>query len=410
MAVVALATMVVAIVIGTKKQINIGIMGIVGACILSLVANISVRELVAGFNITLFLRLLGIQLLVCAAQSNGTMETLAKKLITLGSKASLKLIPVIIYITFLILGLAGVDVIFLATPFVISLALQMGIEPLKLLFSLILAFQGSAISPLAASGINTFSVAEQAGISVNGWNCAINTSIATTIMFVVIYFVFGWHKEKERKIQGLEGSKFDSKQLLTLGGFVAYVIMTMFLKQDTLVAPTLVAFVLMLVGAAQPKKVIASIPWNVLIMIGGMSLLTNIVALLGGVELLTNIIAQIKIPALCTPIMLLVAGTMSFFSSGNGVVIPTLIPVASGLSANTSALVTAVGMGSGCTGVSPFSTIGGHMMSCYDSIYKPEEKERDKTFNKLLIFALICLGVNAIFCLLGLYNLTLFGR
>ena len=323
---------------------------------------------------------------------------------------SLRLIPIIIYVAFLILGLAGVDVIFLATPFVMALAFQLGMDPLKLLFALILAFQGSGISPLATSGINLYSVAEQAGIHINGWNGVINASIATMIMFAAAYFVFGWHKEKEREIDDMEGAKFDSRQLMTMAGFVAYVVMTMVLKLDTMVAPTLIAFVLMVCGCAQPKKVVASIPWNVLIMIGGMSLLTNVVTLLGGVELLSDLISKIRIPALCAPVMMLVAGTMSFFSSGNGVVIPTLIPVASGLNANMAALVAAVGMGSACTGVSPFSTIGGHMISCYDSIYRPGEEERNKVFNRLLVFALICLGVNAVFSLLGLYNLTLIGR
>ena len=407
MAIVALVTLVAVIVIGTWKKINIGIMGIVGACILALVANVGVRDLVAGFNTTLFLRLLGIQLLVCAAQANGTMETLAKKLVSIGSKRNIRMIPIIIYCAFLLIGYAGIDIIFLATPFIMALAFQLGLSPLKMLFSLILAFQGSAISPLATSGINAYSLAEKAGMTLNGWNCAIVTGISTTIMFVVAYFVFGWHKEKNRQIEGIENAKFNRNHILTLLGFVAYVIMTMFLKWDIIIAPTLIAFVLMLVGASDTKKTISSIPWNVLIMIGGMSMMTGMVAKLGGVELLATAIASVNIPALVPPLMLLVAGIMSFFSSGNGVVLPTLIPIVPSLNANMYASVAAIGMGASCTGISPFSTIGGHLMSCYDSIYKPNEEERLKTFNQLLIASIICLVVNAVFSLVGLYNLAI---
>lgn len=407
MAIVALLSLVIVIVIGTWKNMNIGIVGIAGACILALIAKISVRDLVAGFNTTLFLRLLGIQLLVCVAQTNGTMETLAKKLVSFGSKHNIRLIPIIIYAAFLLCGYAGVDVIFLATPFIMALAFQMGLPPIKMLFTLTLAFQGSGNSPLAASGVNAYSLAEKAGLAINGWNCTIVTGIATTILFAIAYFLFGWHKEQNRKIEGIEGVKFDRNQILTLFGFLAYMIMTMFLQLDILIAPTLVAFVLLLIGAADIKKSIASIPWNVLIMIGGMSMMTGVVAKLGGVELLANVIASVKVPALCAPLMLLVAGIMSFFSSGNGVVLPTLIPIIPSLSASPTALVASVSMGAACSGISPFSTIGGHMMSCYDAIYKPNEEERIKTSNHLLLAAIICVIANAILSLIGLYNITI---
>lgn len=408
MAILALLVLVVSIVIGTKFKINIGIMGIVGACILALIAGISVRDLVGGFNSTLFLRLLGIQLLVCAAQNNGTMETLAKKLVSIVSKRSVRFIPIVIFVVFSVAGLAGVDVVFLATPFVLALAYQMNMNPIKMLLALILAFQGSAISPLALSGINLYSVAEQSGIAVNGWNNVTATMISSSIIFIVYFFVSGWYKEEAVVLEGVGDVKFNWKHVVTLLGFAAYVIMTMGFGIDTLIAPTLIAFVLLMIGASDSRKTIASIPWNILIMIGGMSLLTGVVSLLGGVELLSNVIAKVTNPFILTPIMLLVAGCMSFFASGNGVVIPTLVPVVANLSGNASSLVTAVGLGAGCTGVSPFSTIGGHMMSCYDSIYHPTDEERTKTFNQLLITSLICIGSNAIISLTGILGVNLF--
>lgn len=408
MAILALVVLVVSIVIGTKFKINIGIMGIVGACVLALIAGISVRDLIGGFNSTLFLRLLGIQLLVCAAQNNGTMETLAKKLVSVVSRRSVRFIPIVIYVVFSIVGLAGVDIVFLATPFVLALAYQMNMNPIKMLFALILSFQGSAISPLALSGINLYSVAEQSDLIVNGWNNVTATMISTGIIFIVYFFVSGWYKEKAVVLDGIEDAKFNWKHIVTLLGFIAYVIMTMGFGIDTLIAPTLIAFVLIIIGASDAKKTIASIPWNILIMIGGMSLLTGVVSLLGGVELLSNAISKVTNPIILTPIMLLVAGCMSFFASGNGVVIPTLVPVVASLNGNVSALITAVGFGSGCTGVSPFSTIGGHMMSCYDSLYHPTDEERTKTFNQLLITSLICLGSNAVISFTGILGVSLF--
>lgn len=76
------------------------------------------------------------------------------------------------------------------------MAFQLGVSPLKLLFTVILGFHGSGISPLATSGVNAFSVAEKAGLAINGWNCAITTGIASTIVFVAVYFIFGCIKNR----------------------------------------------------------------------------------------------------------------------------------------------------------------------------------------------------------------------
>lgn len=409
MAVFALIVLVLAIIIGTKKKINIGVMGLVGACILGIIGKIPLRNLVAGFNTTLFLRLLAIQLLVCSAQTNGTMETLAKKLVSLGGRKNVKFIPIIIYLAFMVCGLAGVDIVFLGTPFIIALAFQMAVNPIKVLFALILAFQGSGISPLATSGINLLSVAEKSGITSNPWSPAVVTAIASFILFIFAYFLFGWHKEENRVLEGIDDTKLTLDHIVTLLGFVAYVVLTLGFKLDTLVAPTLIAFVLMFLGVAEPKKVISSIPWSVLLMIGGMTMLTGAVNTLGGVKLLSDIITKVTIPFIQVPLMLVVAGLMSFFASGNGVVIPTLVPIIPNMSASTTALLAAVYMGAASSGISPFSTIGGHIMSCYDSIYKPSEEERTKTFNQLLLVAIASIVINAVLALVGVYNINIFG-
>ena len=214
---------------------------------------------------------------------------------------------------------------------------------------------------------------------------------------------------ENRVLEGIDDTKLTLDHIVTLLGFVAYVVLTLGFKLDTLVAPTLIAFVLMFLGVAEPKKVISSIPWSVLLMIGGMTMLTGAVNTLGGVKLLSDIITKVTIPFIQVPLMLVVAGLMSFFASGNGVVIPTLVPIIPNMSASTTALLAAVYMGAASSGISPFSTIGGHIMSCYDSIYKPSEEERTKTFNQLLLVAIASIVINAVLALVGVYNINIFG-
>lgn len=413
MAAIALLALVLAIVIGTVKHINIGIMGIIAACILSIVAGLPAKAVAGGFGSLLFLRLVSIQMLICIAQANGTMDVLATKIINISCRKNIRLFPIIVYIAMVVCTVMGFDVTFLIPPFLIAIAFQLHIDPLKVFFPYALAFIAAGCSPLAVTGANAVSIAEKSEIIINGWNVPFVGILTCTIMFVIFYFVFGWNKQENVQLDSIKNATFDSKQILTLLGFVAYVILTVFFKWDILVAPAVISFVLFCLDAAKPQKVITALPWNVLILIGGMSVLSSVVFQLGGVELLSNMIASVANPIISAPLVMATASAMSFFSSGNGVVIPTLIPtipaiVSAGAVGQVTALVTAVVIGASSTGISPMSTIGGNWMSCYDSLFKPTEGERHKVFTRQLLFVLGCMGLQIIFALLGLYRINPF--
>ena len=86
------------------------------------------------------------------------------------------------------------------------------------------------------------------------------------------------------------------------------------------------AMILILLGTADEKKAIKAIPWSVLILIAGVNVLMNITQTMGGIDLLSSILASFMTKRTAGSIMGFTAGLMSWFSSANGVVFPTLIP------------------------------------------------------------------------------------
>lgn len=413
MAAIALIALVLTIVIGTVKRINMGIMGLITACILSLIAGIPVKEIAGGFGSLLFLRLVTIQMLICIAQVNGTMKVLSSKIIQIGCRKNIRLFPIVVYVAIVVCTVIGFDVTFLIPPFLIAIAYQLKLDPLMLFFPYSLAFIASAASPLAVSGANLNSVTESAGLAPAGWNVVVVGVLTSCIMFVIFYFYFGWNKQPNAVIEDVTGETFSKEHVLTVLGFIAYVLLTTVFKLDILVVSSIICFMLFLLNAANPQQVIVSLPWNILIMIGGMSVLSNVVVMMGGVQLLSDILATVANPVIVVALFLIIAAAMSFFSSGNGVVIPTLVPVVASLavgdlSSQATSMVIAVGLGASSTGISPMSTIGGNWISCYDSVFKPSEQDRQKTFNRQLVFVLACMGLQAVFALLGIYRIQLF--
>ena len=69
-------------------------------------------------------------------------------------------------------------------------------------------------------------------------------------------------------------------------------------------------------------------------MVLGVGILMNVISLSGGIDIMVDGLESVMGPKTAATIMAIAAGLMSFFSSGLGVVFPTLIPTASGLAAS----------------------------------------------------------------------------
>ena len=108
-------------------------------------------------------------------------------------------------------------------------------------------------------------------------------------------------------------------------------------------------------------------------------------------------------------IITVLAGVMSWVSSASGVVMPTLIPTVPTLAAdlagvNPIALVTGICIGANAAAFSPLSSCGGLMLAAYSGSKVATTEGRDKMFARLFFFSSACIGVSAIFALLGLFN------
>lgn len=129
---------------------------------------------------------------------------------------------------------------------------------------------------------------------------------------------------------------------------------------------------------ADQKAVIQKrIPWNVIMMIGGISIMTGVLKEAGAVEALARFITA-TIPRVLIPAALcLGAAVMSLFSGATTVVVPTLFTVVPGIAAGfpseTGLFYAAVLLGACMGGICPFSN-GGSMLlgSCED----PEVRDR----------------------------------
>ena len=85
---------------------NTGLLAIGFSLVLGRLNGIPDKEVINGFNYSLFMILLGVTYLFSLAQLNGSLELLAKKVVALAGKHTF-MIPIVIYVFSVVLSALG---------------------------------------------------------------------------------------------------------------------------------------------------------------------------------------------------------------------------------------------------------------------------------------------------------------
>ncbi len=406
--VIALLFLIGAIVLGFTKKMNVGVVCLGLALILGKLGGMGAGDIYKGFPYKLFATLLGTMLFFSLLQQNGTLEKISKRLIGLCGKNTF-LVPIIVYLVSFGLSAAGpgaISVQSVTVIFAVSLAIQMKVSPILMGIMAILGAVGGTASPIALTGIIVGDLLTEMGIEGIVNQIFIGVSISNLICAVVMYIILGGYKFRavETGEAGKEKDPFNRSQMISLVALLVMVVLVVGFSYDVGLICFTLSLVLMLTGAANEKTALKMIPWNVLILIAGVNVLMNITQKLGGIDLLASILATFMSSRTAAPIMGMTGGIMSWFSSANGVVFPTLIPTVPEIAqqvggASIVQMVTAIVCSATVAGISPLSTGGSLIMASYAQESGCDEKEQQKMFGTL--FALSA-GVVAIVFVLGI--------
>lgn len=409
-AIISLLGLAVVVILANWKNINVGLAGFAMAMLLATIAGLKLKDVYGSFNTQLFFRMLSMQVLIVIARTNGTLKILASWVMKLTRGKLIRLLPIVIYFaigfgSWFQLGIASI-----LTPLVFALSYEMGFKNhLTLGFCTMFQLFAWGISPYSMQGLNLAVYAADQGYTLNLWAGGFTAALVGSIMFFAMYFFFGWHKMQPMELTNTgETVKIGYKQILTLCGFGAFVFCNIALGIDVMVTPICAAIALLCLGCGDSKIIIKEIPWNTLMMIGGMTIYVGIIKLLGGVDLLTGAIVLVANKTIAPAVMNAICAFMSLFASGNGVVIPTMTATISNLDAaipglNIAAMFWAVVIGANATPMSPMSTIGAQSLAYYSAASKPSDEEFKKAFNRQFLVAIIAMGWSTVAALLGIY-------
>jgi len=402
-AVLSLIALAVALALSMTSQINVGWLAIVFAWLIGVYhAGLRPDAVMAGFPVSLFLTLTGVTLLFAIAETNGTLKTLAHRAIQL-ARGNARVVPVLLFLIACAVSSVGpgaVSTVALLAPIGMAMGRRLGLP--AFLTALMIANGANAgnLSPFSSVGIIANGAMAKAGLT-GAEGRVWFANFAAHVVVGAAAFVWLSRRQagaapRPEPVAG-QAAAFSRMQLTTLAAIALWIAGVVIFKLNLGFSAFAAASLLLLAGAGSERAAVQSMPWGIIMMVCGVSVLIAVLEQTGGMDLFTSLLAAAASPSTVYGVIAFVTGAISTYSSTSGVVLPAFLPTVSTLVSRLGggdplAVALSINVGSSLVDVSPLSTIGA---LCVAAVADPTESRA--LFRQLMIWGLSMTIAGALF-------------
>jgi di/tricarboxylate transporter len=404
LAIISLIALLVAIVLSCTTTINVGLLSMVFAWVIGVyLGGTDVKTIRAGFPTDLFLTLVGVTLLFAQAQVNGTLERLTHLGVNI-CRGNAGLMPIMFFV--LAVGIATVGAgniagAALVAPMAMAAAGRVKIPAILMTIMVAHGSIAGALSPFAPTGIIVNNLMAKMGLGGREWQTYSLNLLACAVMAIIGFLLFGGRQLFQRKENYeplTEKTSFETRHWITIAVIAALVLSVIFLKVDVGMGAFAGVAVLAFLRTSDDVAAIRAMPWGVILMVCGVTVLTSLLEKTGGMDLFSTLLAKLATQGTINGIIGFVTGLVSIYSSTSGVVLPAFLPAVPGLveklgGGEPLAISWSMIIGGHLVDGSPLSTIGA---ICVASA--PISEDRRSLFNKALYWGLSMSIAGAVIC------------
>jgi di/tricarboxylate transporter len=414
---ISLAALIIAITLSMVTSVNIGVVSLALAWIVGVyLGGMPVAKVIGTFPIDLLLNLIGVTLLFGMANLNGTLGRIAARAVR-ACQGNAGVIPIMLF--FIALGLSSIGPGNIATtaimaPMAMAVGARAAVPPFLMALMVGNGAQAGALSRFAPTGIIVNANMEKIGLGGFETQTYLNNLLAHVVVTFAAYFLFGgWRlftkpaappeiaqsdQAGARAEEALvEIEPFETRHWLTIAVLAALVVSVIWFRTHVGMAALTGAAILSLVKAANERDAIKRMPWSVILMVSGVTVLIGVLSAQRGIELFTDLLARMATADTVTGVIAFVTGAVSAYSSTSGVVLPAFLPTVPGLAerlgADPMAIASSMNVGGHLVDLSPLSTIGALCIAAVAN-----EADAKRLFNQLLAWGLSMIVVGAIIC------------
>jgi Na+/H+ antiporter NhaD/arsenite permease-like protein len=446
LSIIAFLVLVAAFAIGSFTKINAGLLATVAAFgVGTLLAGMSIKDVIGQFPAGLFFILVGATLLFAIVRINGTIDLLAYWAERLAGDRKI-LVPVLMFLLTAALASAGAftpAAIAIVAPVGLALGMRFGISTLAMGLVIVQGANAGAFSPVNPFGVLANKMLEDAGATDGSFKlyayCFIFNAVLAAIAYVLVQAIMKRRAAKEQaRLQAGEAGEAQHDggaaapagngapgpsgsgtavltapaqtsvatgsttrtgpekvaatpmRILTLIGIGALLVLTTVLGIDVGVASLIIATVLIVLDSGVQKPAVESMPWSAIILVTGIVTYVGMLEEMGALKELQEGIAGLGNSSLAALITSYVVAIVSAFASTTGtlgVISPVVAPIAMDPLLTPIGVVTAIAISSSVVDVSPMSTSGALLMA------SAQPKDERMFFRALLLWAIAMIAV-----------------
>lgn len=440
---IAFLVLVAAFAVGSFTKINAGLLATVAAFgVGTLLAGMSIKDVIGQFPAGLFFILVGATLLFAIVRINGTIDLLAYWAERLAGDRKI-LVPILMFLLTAALASAGAftpAAIAIVAPVGLALGARFGISTLAMGLVIVQGANAGAFSPVNPFGVLGNKMLDGAGASGDSFKlyayCFIFNAILAVIAYALVQAIMKRRaaKAEARQADGGNALKNDGgadapsggsvsgpggagtavltapaqtivatgtktgpvkvaatpMRILTLVGIASLLVLTTVLGLDVGVASLVIAAVLIVLDSNVQKPAVESMPWSAIILVTGIVTYVGMLEKMGALKELEEGIAGLGNSSLAALIASYVVAIVSAFASTTGtlgVISPVVVPIAMDPLLTPVGVVTAIAISSSVVDVSPMSTSGALLMA------SAQPKDERMFFRALLLWAIAMIGV-----------------
>jgi len=411
---ISVAALVLAVTLSCTTAINVGVLSLALALIVGVgLAGMSTAEVLDGFPVDLLVTLVGVTLLFAIAEVNGTLARFTERAVRL-CRGHAGVLPVMFFVlgfALATIGAGATPASALLAPPAMAVAARARIPPFLMA---IMAGNGAlagTLSPFAPTGVVSQGVMEEIGLGGVQWLTFAYNAAAHTLVGVGGFLLFGGWKLFRRSAAHANAADVETaepmnaRHWLTAGGIAALIAVVVggdaagFEVNVGMVA-LIVATVLVLLRTVEESKAIARMPWGVILMVTGVTVLIALLQKTEGLALITTGIANLSNAATIEPIVGFGVGLVSVYSSTSGVVLPAFLPMAPELATRLGGLdplpiAWSMNVAASLVDLSSLSTVGALFIAGAGG-----SADTRKLFNALLAWGMSMTLVGAVLCYL----------
>ena len=403
-AVLSLIALVVAIVLSMTSRINVGWLALAFAWAIGVYrAGMSADAVMSGFPVSLFVTLTGVTLLFAIAETNGTLATLAGGVVRV-ARDNVRVVPLVFFIAACALSSVGpgaISTVALLAPLAMTIGERVGVWPLLTALMVANGANAGNLSPFSSVGIIANRAMEKAGLGGHEGRVWFANFAAHVLVGFAAYL---WLSRSRAPSAVMPHDSAAPpavipparRQALTLVVIALWIGGVLGIGLHLGLSAFAASAILLVANAADDGAAVRRMPWNIIMMVCGMSVLIAVLEKTGGMDLFTSLLARAASPATINGVIAFVTGAISTYSSTSGVVLPAFLPTAPGLvdrvgGGDPLAVALSINIGSSLVDVSPLSTIGA---LCVAAALDPATSRR--LFRALMIWGMSMTVVGAL--------------